>query len=65
MLTTNKNEIIESMCEDIEKSSDSAIAWLADTFDVPLQNDDSKYVKKNSPHPIVSVKGKPVAGLSF
>ena len=44
MLTTDKNEIIESMCEDIEGASDSAIAWLADTFDVSLPDDDSKYV---------------------
>jgi hypothetical protein len=62
MLTTNKNEIIESMCEDIEKASDPAIAWLADTFDVPLQDDDSKYAGKNSPHPIVPVMEELVAG---
>jgi hypothetical protein len=62
MLTTNKNEIIESMCEDIEKASDSAIAWLADTFDVPLQAEDSKYVGKHSSPRIVSVIGKPVVG---
>jgi len=65
MLTTNKNEIIESMCEDIEKASDSSIAWLADTFNVPLQTDDSKYKGKNSPHPIVSVRGKLVTGSRF
>jgi hypothetical protein len=33
MLTTDKNEIIESICMDLEGASDSALARLAETFD--------------------------------
>jgi len=38
MLTTDKNEIIESICMDLEGASDSALARLAETFGVPLQD---------------------------
>jgi len=65
MLTTNKNEIIESLCEDIEKASDSAISWLEDTFNVSLQTDNSKYERMNTPNPIVSIRGKLVTRSRF
>jgi len=49
MLTTDKNEIIESIRMDLEGASDSALARLAETFGVPLQ-DYSEPVVKISPH---------------
>jgi len=48
MLTTDKNEIIESICTDLEGASDSALVRLAETFGVPLQDYSEPIVKKSS-----------------
>jgi large subunit ribosomal protein L14 len=54
MLTKDKNEIIESICNDLEGVSDSALAQLAKTFGVSLQ-DDSEFIGAKSLPPKVSV----------
>jgi hypothetical protein len=47
MLTKDKNEIIESICKDLEKASDSAFIKLAKSFDVPLQEESEFMEAKN------------------
>ncbi|MDR2923974.1 MAG: hypothetical protein LBU85_11625 [Treponema sp.] len=49
MLTTDKNEIIESICTDLEGASDAALVRLAGTFGVSLQ-DYSTPILNKSPH---------------
>jgi len=62
MLTTDKNEIIESICIDLEGASDSALAQLAETFGVPLQ-DYSEPILKKSPHALNHAMGKFYTGF--
>jgi hypothetical protein len=60
MLTTDKNEIIGSICKDLEEASDSALTQLAKTFGVPLQ-DESEFIGTKS-HPMLNSTRVTAAG---
>jgi hypothetical protein len=64
MLTTDKNEIIESICKDLEEASDSALTQLAKTFGVPVQNE-SEFIEAKNPSVLDSTTNVTVFEQSF
>jgi hypothetical protein len=64
MLTTDKNEIIESICKDLEEASDSALTQLAKTFGVPLQ-DESESIGTKSISTLGSTGNREVYSAEF
>ena len=50
MLLKDKDEILETMNEELEGASDSSIKWLADTFNVPFRPLNVKRKAKSAYH---------------